>query len=247
MVVIFAMINLFGWSGSIKNLFYAVSAPVQKVFFNFGNNASDFFQAYYNVQNWESENQYLQQENLRLLAKIAEIEGAQQENEILRQALNIGIEEDFDLALAEITAKQGDFIIINKGDKDGVCENMPVITAEKIVCGRVKEAFKDFARVALVTSAESSFGVKLQDKEIFGLAKGLDNGRLYLDRVPKDKEIQEGDIVVTTSLGQVFPKSLIVGKIDKVSRSDADPFQQAELYPLFDIDSLQKLFVVIEY
>ena len=246
-IVFFAMVNLFGFSGNIKNAFFAVSSPVQKVFWNSGNRVSNFFQAYYNVQNLKSENDYLTQENHRLLAKIAEIENALGENRILRQALNIGMEENFDLVFAEIIAKQGDFIVIDKGLEQGILENAPVVTAEKIVCGKVKEVYEDFARVALITSEESSFGVKIQGKEIFGLVKGGGQGLLYLDRIPKDKEIQENDIINTTSLGDVFPKGLLVGKINQVSRSDADPFQQAELHAFCDINNLQSLFVITGY
>ena len=246
-IVFFAMVNLFGFSGNIKNAFFAVSSPVQKVFWNSGNRVSNFFQAYYNVQNLNSENEYLKTENQRLLAKIVDIEGAKLENKILRQALNIGIEENFDLVLAEITAKQGDFIIIDKGINDGILENMPVVTAEKIVCGKVKEVYQDFSKVMLITSQESSFGAKIQGREASGLVKGQGQGFLLLDRIPKDIEIQENDIIVTISLGNVFPKGLLVGKIKKKSRSDANPFQQAELCPLFDINNLRSLFVVTDY
>ena len=246
-IVFFAMVNLFGFSGNIKNAFYIVSSPVQKVFWNSGKRVSNSFQAYYNVKNLESENNYLKEENKRLLARIADIENAKQDNKILRQALNIGMEEDFDLVFVEIIAKQGDFIIIDKGLEQGILENMPVVTAEKIVCGRVKEVYQDFSKVMLITSQESSFGVNIQDRDASGLVKGRGQGSLFLDRVPKDVEIQENDIIVTASLGDVFPKGLLVGKINKVSRSDAEPFQQAELYPFFDINNLQSLFVITDY
>jgi rod shape-determining protein MreC len=247
MVVFFASAQLFGFSGNIKNAFFVASSPVQKVFWNSGNRVSNLFEAFYNVKNLKTENDYLARENKRLLAEIAVLENAKMENEILRQALNIGMEESFDLVFAEITAKQGDFIIIDKGLEQGILENMPVVTAQKIVCGKIKEVYKDFSRVMLITSEESSFGVKIQGKEIFGLVKGGDKGFLYLDRIPKDKEINEHDIINTTSLGDVFPKGLLVGKIKKVSRSDADPFQQAELHMFCDINNLQSLFVITGY
>ena len=246
-IVFFAIVNLFGFSNNIKNAFFAVSSPVQKVFWNSGSRVSNLFQAFYNVKNLNSENEYLKKKNQRLLAEIAEIESALGENKILRHAFNIGMEESFDLVFAEVTAKQGDFIIINKGLEQGILENMPVVTAEKIVCGKTKEVYKDFARVMLITSKENSFGVKIQGKEIFGLAKGGGQGSLYLDRIPKDKEIYENDIIVTTSLGDAFPKGLLTGEIKEVSRSDAEPFQQAELYHFFDIDNLQSLFVITGY
>jgi rod shape-determining protein MreC len=157
------------------------------------------------------------------------------------------MEENFDLVLAEIIAKQGDFIIIDKGANDGILENMPVVTAEKIVCGKVKEAHDNFSKVMLITSEESSFGAKIQGKNASGLVKGKGQGFLFLDRIPKDIEIQENDIIVTISLGNVFPKAILAGKIKEVSRSDANPFQQAELYPLFDINNLRTLFVITDY
>ncbi|PIQ07422.1 MAG: rod shape-determining protein MreC, partial [Candidatus Nealsonbacteria bacterium CG18_big_fil_WC_8_21_14_2_50_37_10] len=58
-------------------------------------------------------------------------------------------------------------------------------------------------------------------------------------------EIKEGDLVVTTALGGIFPSGLLVGELGKVFRSDVEAFQQAEILPTFDINELETLFILI--
>ncbi|MCK4355384.1 rod shape-determining protein MreC [Candidatus Parcubacteria bacterium] len=247
LIVFFAVVNLTGFSDNIKNAFYVFSAPIQKVFWNAGNRASNLFETIYNSKNLKSENDYLKQENQRLLAEIARIENIRQENKILRTVLDIGLTENFKIVLCDITAKQGDFILVDKGSDYGILEDMPVVTAEKIVCGKVSKVYKNFSQVMLLTNKESSFGAEIQEKNASGLIKGKGSGSLYFERVSKDKEIQERDIVVTTSLGGIFPKGLLAGEIKKIRRSDAEPFQQAELSVLFNLNDLESLFIITDY
>ena len=60
--------------------------------------------------------------------------------------------------------------------------------------------------------------------------------------VPREDELEVGDLVVT--MGEVFPKNLLVGKVQEVFKSGTDAFQRASLEPFLDIRSLETVFVV---
>jgi rod shape-determining protein MreC len=99
--------------------------------------------------------------------------------------------------------------------------------------------------VALLTGKESSFDVRVGDGGIDGLARGQGNFNLNLDLVPKDKDISSGSAVVTSSLGGIFPKDLVVGNIGSVQKNDAQMFQKAQIIPAFKIQDTDSVFIVM--
>ena len=160
--------------------------------------------------------------------------------------MNLGLEKDFKLTLVQVIGKDisQDLLLINKGAKDGLAKNLPVITEQKNLVGRISEVYDDFSKVMLISDKDSSFDAKISEQEIFGVVKGKGGLNLFIDRVPQDKEIKSGDILVTSVLGGVFPAGLLVGEIKEVKKSDLEPFQQAEISPFFDIGKLGNLFVI---
>jgi len=78
------------------------------------------------------------------------------------------------------------------------------------------------------------------------VAKGKGSLRLFLEFIPQEKEIRVGELIITTSLGGIFPKGLLVGEIEEVFRSDIEPFQKAKIYPFFDLEKIENLFIITD-
>ncbi|MGB2761966.1 MAG: rod shape-determining protein MreC [Minisyncoccales bacterium] len=249
--LIFLSLNLFGLSKQVREVFYNISYPVQKVFWERGGVVSNFFSPIFNAKNLNKENYELKYKNQELFQKLIFLQGLEEENKTLRQALEINLQKEFKLVFSEIIGKDigEDFILINKGLRDGVLEGMPVITSNKVLAGRIKEVYENFSKVMLLSNKaqENSFYVKIQPLDISIKAKGKGSSKLSLEMVPKDKELLEGEIVVTDILGGIFPKDLLIGEIEKVEKSDVEPFQRAEVSLFFDIKEGNYLFVITEY
>lgn len=248
-LVIFAF-NFF--QKPIKTFFYSMSAPLQKPLWKIGESSSEFFHKIVGTKDMEGRIDDLSLKNKELLAKIAFLNEVKEQNKFLRESLNVNTDKEFKLTLAEIIGKDisQDFIIINKGSKDNIAEKMPVITKEKILLGKISEVYDDFSKVMLISNEKSSLDaridVKIQEKNAFGLIKGKGNSKILLDLVPQDKEISEGDLIVTSSLGGIFPSGLLIGEIEEVIKDDTEPFQQAEVKSKFDLKEINFLFVIIE-
>ena len=90
---------------------------------------------------------------------------------------------------------------------------------------------------------KSSFDAEIPDKEISGLVRGTGKG-LVFELIPKEKQLAVGDLVVTSSLGGIFPPGILVGRVKEIKRDDTDPFQQAELEPTFNITETGLLFLI---
>jgi len=247
LAVILIVVNITGFSKKIKNFFYSVSAPIQKIFWHTGNNVSTFFETILEIRNLKQKTDDLEVENQRLLSEIAKLKELSEENAELREALQVGLQKEYNLSFAAIIGKDTsqEFIVIDKGSDNGITEKMTVITSQKILIGRVVEVYENFSRVQLISNTKSSFDVKIQDKDITGLLKGEGNQRVLLDLVPTDKEISEGDIVMTSELGGIFPAGILIGKVSSVRKSDTKPFQQANLNIFFKLKESDKVFIIV--
>lgn len=248
-IALFVLLNLTQTPKVIKNFFYLISQPIQKTLWRVGNNVSDFFKAVSEIKNLKKENEELKLRIQELLGEKVASGELQRENEFLREALGLGLEKEFKLQIVEVIGKDisQDSILINNGAIDGISEGFSVITQQKTLVGEIAKVYKNFSKVALISNKESSFDAKVYEKDLEGVVKGKGNFKLFLELLPKEEEIKEGDLVVTTSLSGIYPGGLLVGQIKEVKKSDIEPFQMAEIQPSFDIGEIESLFVITEF
>jgi len=226
-----------------------ISSPFQKAFWGAGKEISDFFETFSNNQKIKEENKELELRVQELLVENNYLSELEKENKTLKEALGIGLEEDFELIFGQVIAKDifKDIIKINKGSEDGVSEGMPAITSQKVLVGKVGKVYNNFSEIVLISNTESSFDAEIAEKEIYGVVKGLGNFEIYLDLIPKEEEIAEKDLIFTAALGGVFPKGILVGEIEKVEKKDIETFQTARLKPIFNIKEAENLFIISNF
>lgn len=240
-------LNLF--QKPVKGFFYAASAPIQRGFWSVGGNISGFFNALANLNNLQKTNNESQKTIQELLAEKASFSELEKENETLREALQIGLKKDFQLAFAQVIGKDigQESILINQGAGDGLSVGMPVITEQKVLIGRISEVFESFSQVTLISSKESTFDAKVSGTDTTGVARGQGNSKIKFDLVPQDKTLKADDLVVSSSMGGIYPEGLLAGVVNNVSRNDVSPFYQAEITPLFNIQDSSAVFVILNF
>jgi rod shape-determining protein MreC len=245
-ILIILSLNFF--QKEVRGFFYSLSSSLQQSFWGAGERVSDFFAGIFSAKDLKEEVAYLRTKNQALMAENISLKELVEENETLRVALNVGLQKEFKLALAEIIGKDigQDTILINAGSKDGILGNMPVITQEKVLVGRISEAYDNFSKVTLISNKDSSFDAKVADKDISAVVKGEGNLKLFLDLIPQEKEIKEGDLIVSTAFGGIYPKGLLVGLVGEVKKSDVSAFQQAEIVPFFDLGETNRVFIILD-
>ncbi len=246
LAIIFFGLNFFG-GNELKNLFYNQSLGLQKFFWQKGSELS------FNAQDQQALNKNLISENQKLLSNLADLDSLKKENEILREALGIGLVNDYGLIMGEVTAKNNfsfkgisyiDSILINKGTRDGVKKGFPVILQNKILLGKIVDVYPNFSRAILISSLESIIDVQIQDSSNFALAKGQGNQKIILDMFPKDQELELGKLVITSALGGVYPSGMVVGTIGAVNSVDSEPFKKAEIISAYNLNNINKVFII---
>ncbi|MDP2741196.1 MAG: rod shape-determining protein MreC [bacterium] len=250
--VFFVTLNLF--PTQIKNSFYFVSKPIERIFWKTGGDTSNFFKSFLNAGNLEKENESLKIENQKLLSEVALLQDTQKKEQAVESFLANYSQDNFKLVLAGVIGLNTDLdvISIDKGSADGILEGMPVINQQKLLFGKVFKVYENFSEVILISNKNNILDVKIQQTDptknpIYGAIKGKGGLDIYLDLVPTDEEIKEGDVLVTSALEGAFPKDLLVGKITGKDKNDQKPFQTAEVEPFFNIKGAENLFIITDY
>jgi rod shape-determining protein MreC len=136
-------------------------------------------------------------------------------------------------------------ITVDRGANDGVNGDAVVITHKGLV-GRVERVNPTSAKVRLINDINSSVGVRLQtESRTTGVLRGQSQGNLMvIAYIPQTDDVQQGAVVITSGLGEVFPEGLVVGKVARVERKDADPFQAAVVEPAVEMNKLERLYIL---
>ena len=253
--VLFALIILLNiFQSPIRNSFYFISSPLSKALLQAGNNSSEFFSSFAAFGSVQKENNNLREENQKLLSQLSSLQQSLRDNQELKTALENTKASNFTVLPAKIIGldSQNDLMLINKGSADGISENMPLISSQNVLYGKVIKVYKNFSQAMLISSVSSVVDVKIQNSNpsqppIYGAVKGSGALSLYLDLVNTDAQIKEGDTLVTSALEGTFPPDLLVGKIQSVNKNDSKPFQTAQVQALFDVKKIDTLFVITNY
>ncbi len=243
-VVLFVFVSFF--SAKISNSFYNFSEPFQRTFWGLGESASDIFFSFTKSGELRKERDQLFEERIGLISEIALLRNLREENEVLRTALDLNLQKDFNLLMADVLGRDvlKDIILVDLGTKDGIDVGMPVITENKVVVGRVFEVYDNFSKIALISHTEGLFNVEIQNREVIGVIRGQGRGKMMLDFVSKDAEINEGDIIMSAVADGSFLPGLLIGVIRNIERSDLEAFQKSEAVSFLNIRRVKKVFII---
>lgn len=133
--------------------------------------------------------------------------------------------------------------IINQGKAQGVKEGLPVLAPQGIV-GRIVGIYPEYAKVMLIVDRKSSADAMVQRTRIRGMLKGKGANRCSLEFVPKNADVQVGDLVLASGLAGLYPKGLVFGKVTAANKKNPGVFQEIEVSPNVDLSTLEEVLVV---
>ena len=114
-------------------------------------------------------------------------------------------------------------ITIDKGSKSGIKENMAVVTKNGLI-GKISSVSKTSSEVKLITSDDLNFkvsiAIKTNDIDNYAILNGYDNKTRLIKATGIDKttEVNIGDSVVTSGLGEFFPSGIYIGNVEKIEK-----------------------------
>jgi rod shape-determining protein MreC len=133
--------------------------------------------------------------------------------------------------------------LIDQGKAQGVKTGLPVLAPEGIV-GRVVETYPQYAKVILIVDRKSGADAMVQRTRVRGILQGKGGNRCSLDFVPKNADVQVGDLVLASGLASIYPKGLVFGKVTEANKKNPGVFQEIEVTPAADLSALEEVLVV---
>lgn len=228
--------------------------PVQKIAYNINRGAKDFVDFFLNFSDVKQENKDLTKENGQLKAELAKQSDLKEENDRLRELLNFKDQHsNYDYVTTNIIGYSGGNIvngfIIDRGSNDGIEKGMAVITSSGLV-GQVSSVGSNWAIVESIINENIGVGVMVDStRENTGILTAYaDTSRQHLVKVsnlPIESAVKEGDKILTSGVGMLYPKEILVGEVVSVEEDKVNVMKTAIVKPAVDFSKVEELFVII--
>jgi rod shape-determining protein MreC len=211
----------------------------------------DFLTVPRDVTILQEENSNLKNEISQLQAEILILKQQVSETEILYALLDFARTrpENKYIAASVIGRDPSPFlnyVIIDHGSDDGIFKGMPVVTQQGLV-GRIDAVTATAARVQLINDPNSIVNVRLENAKIDAEVIGSVSGDLNLEMVNLDANLKEGDLVVTSGLGGMYPADILIGQVLSPSKQENSLFLQATIQPVVDFSNLRAVLIITNF
>jgi rod shape-determining protein MreC len=195
-----------------------------------------------------SQLEQLRSQNERLRARVSELEEARIENIRLRRLVKITETGKIDAVAARVIGRplnQWEGVItIDRGSSDGLKTGMPVVGPRGLL-GQTVSVSPRSSRVRLITDQRSGVAALVQRTRAAGVVKGSIDGQLKMQFVSTETTVRAGDVIVTSGMGGVYPKGLIVGEATDVEREPNALFQVVFVEPASQLSGLEEVLVLV--
>ena len=218
-------------SSALSTVFY----PVQLL----ASSVNDF-------KSLQAENEHLKEENARLRQETYHASEGLQELARLHTLVRFDDKWDFPIITSRVVGHNpGRFLttlVINRGTHHGVKDNMPVFSMNGLV-GKISKAMMTHSRVQLLMDPNLKLSVLERRTRVVGFLESMD-GRLLSALIPSHAGVAEGDTLITSGLGGIFPKGIPVGTVRAVRKADLDVMSLMDVEPFQEFSTLEEVFVM---
>ena len=198
---------------------------------------------------------HVQQENTRLRE---EIKWLRQENhryleaylqhQRLQRLLDFREQMSVDVVAAEVIGRSSnswtEIIYLNRGTQDKIVKGLPVVSYDGLV-GQVIQAAPGLSQVMLLTDFRSGIDALVQRTRTSGVVSGRGRDVAELKFLPAGADVQPGDRLISSGMGGVFPKGLIIGEVKSIARNGKQS-QRVEVQPSVDFSHLEEVLVLLK-
>ena len=194
-------------------------------------------------------------ENVLFKRKVAELEHQlfesreiQYENVRLKKLLGFVQRISSEKILAQVVAwdSNSDFKVlrINKGLKDGIRLQTAVVT-DKGVVGYIYRMTDHFSDVLTILDSSNKVDGIIERIRSRGIVEGHSSDKCIMKYARRTDPIVLRDIVITSGLGNIYPKGLRIGEVSRIERESYGITQYVEIKPMVNFHNLEEVVVLI--
>ncbi len=249
--VLYAM----GQGDYVRKALGTVAQPFSWAFTKMGEGLSGFSVYFTKLSELQKENESLRAQLDEYRDRIYNAKMLEEENAWLSDYLGLKKEHsDFLFEEATVIGREsGNYSTVytlSKGTLHEIKVNMPIITDDGLV-GYVTEVGPTWCRAVSIIETASAVGAYIERSGELGLVEGSYElrfeGRCRMIRLPEGADVREGDRVLTSGIGSIYPRGLYIGDVVSV---EADPYSRtltAVIQPKVDYSSLVKVMIIKDY
>ena len=241
-----------GCTARVKGVFKDILTPVQGFLLRSGRSLKAGADSVRGFGGLAEENRLLKEEVVKLQADSRVRDTLEEENLRLRNLLGFRNQQSIDLISAQIVTRSisgwWQSVGLGMGTKAGIRPNRAVISPDGLV-GRTTDISARTAEVLLISDPACNVSARISRTGAFGLVtghginlKGYPVARMKF--IHKDTPVRVGDEVVTSGLGGVFPRDILIGSVEEVSVAEEGLYQVADILPQAVINLTDVVFVM---
>lgn len=208
------------------------------------NEKNKMYEKYIELENQVKENEKYKVENEELKKQLSD----------MKELLNINDTiAEYTYLNANVINRNLDYwndtLIINKGEHDGITKDMPVVIGTNLI-GKVisTTTFNSTVRLITATDVVDKISVKIKngDDYIYGILNGYnkENDTYTIEGISQNAKIENGSIVTTTGMGDIFPAGIVIGKITGINTDTFDLSNVLEMKSDVNFDNINYVTVL---
>ena len=186
---------------------------------------------FYDIGHIYADNRALRFENKQMLMLQNKVRTLEVENQLLERLLNYVPPEGATFMSAKIIAESGDSfthtLLVYIGDE--AVQKGQIVLGDESVIGRIDKVSGHYAKVILVTDINSKIPVVVERTRVRGILSGNNTAMPQLLFTRSTSDIQEGDVIVTSGVGGMFPSGLPIGFVSSITNGEISVETMADI------------------
>ncbi len=200
------------------------------------------------LDNQREENKVLRKKILNLSMENQRLREVMMENIRLRRLLKFRKESQYKFIAANVIGfgqeKTVRSIILDVGSADSVRENYPVVTDRGLV-GKILIAEPKQSIAQILMDHNTLVSARLQQSREIGVIGWSGNLWLDLDYIPKDVDVEPGEVVLTSGFSRIYPEGIKIGIVGEIEENQYELFKEIRVKPAVNFNSLEEVFVLL--
>ncbi len=251
-----ALGHLTGRDNIFTRSLQSLTAPAEKALSGAVGKLEELRAALRDYEALQAENEELKARIADMAAEVRQSQGANAENDRLRQLLELKRSHmDYKLLDASIiswgSSNWSSTFDLDKGSFSGVEAGDCVITSNGFVVGVVTETGLYSCSVRTLIDPRAAMGATVHSNGLTAVAEGdfslMTAGQLKLTYVFETSVLELGDTVLTSGAGGVYPAGLVIGTISGIGSEEGGYGQYGIVTPSAELESLSQVFLILEY
>ena len=245
-----------GQASPMNNAVSMVMTPVKNATTLLVRRAENLYNYIFGYEMLEAENEQLRVVMSQQNQDIRNSQTYKEENEHLRALLSLQDKHtDYVFEIANVvswdSSSYGSVMTISKGSAAGLEAGMCAITADGQVLGLVTETGASWATVTTILDTTSEIGAYIFGSGYSCIAQGdfelMRQGTLRASYISSQATIRNGDQLLTSGDGDIYPAGLVIGTVSDVGDDEINVAKYAVITPTVDLTGVEQVFIIREF